>query len=222
MSAGIRDGVGGVALRQVRVFRITVEGELKDSSFLGYETGRAMCTRPAVITPRSSAKNGRAPNFFCTALKNSAPGPGTHCPTLSGGRSSRHVPCGSESTKVIQPNRVDVREQGAHPIDAPAKAASPMGLPVVHRVTPKLPIGAEVVWRYAGYEKWVEVIIEQEQLGVRPNIARIRRNEKGQIANQADALGTRAFLEPFALPEQQELRKADLLDSVRQFTASPS
>ena len=123
---------------------------------------------------------------------------------------------------MIQPNRVDVRQQGAHPIDAPAKAGSPMGLPVVHGVAPKLSLGAEVVGRHAGYETWVVVIIEQEQLGVGPNIARIRRNEKGQIANQADALGMRVFLEPFALPEQQELSEADLLDSVRQLTAGPS
>jgi hypothetical protein len=68
----------------------------------------------------------------------------------------------------------------------------------------------------------VEVIIEQEQVGVGPNIARIPGDEKRQIADQADALGTRVFPEPFALPEQQELREADLLDSVRQFTAGPS
>lgn len=221
MSAGIRDHITRVTLRQVRIFRIAVEGELKHSR-PGDTKLVAQCAHVGRDHSQVLGKKWKGAQLLLYCAEKLGARAWHPMSNFGGGRSSRHVPRGGESTKVIQPNRVDVREQGAHPIDAPAKAGSPMGLPVVHRVAPKLSIGAEVVWRYAGYEKWVEVIIEQEQLGVGPNIARIPRNKKGQIANQADALGTRAFPEPFALPEQQELREAELLDSVRQFTAGPS
>ena len=97
-----------------------------------------------------------------------------------------------------------------------------MDLPVVYGVAPELSVGAEVVRRHAGYETRVVLVIEQEQVGVGPNVARIRRNEKGQVTNQAHALGMRVFFESFALPKQQILSKADLLDLFRQLNPSPS
>src|ERR1051326_2422371 len=54
--------------------------------------------------------------------------------------------------------------------------------------------------------------VQQEKLGIGPNIARVERHEKRQIANQADASRTGVFLNSAALPEEQELRKAYLFD----------
>ena len=62
-------------------------------------------------------------------------------------------------------------------------------------------------------------IVQQEQLRVGPNVARIRGNEKGQVANQAHALRMCVFPEPFALAEQQELREAHPADLIRQFAS---
>ena len=88
-----------------------------------------------------------------------------------------------------------------------------MRLPVVDRIAPELPFGAEVVGRHTRDEARALLIIQKEELRIGPHIARVQRNEERQIADQAHAIGMRVLLEPFALAEQQELRQAYLLDS---------
>src|SRR5262249_13401404 len=50
----------------------------------------------------------------------------------------------------------------------------------------------------------------------RPNVTRVRRNEKGQVPDQVDAGGAGIFPQAFALAEQQELRESNLLDHCAQ------
>jgi hypothetical protein len=63
-----------------------------------------------VITPRSSAMNGRAPNSFSAVRKKSAPGPG---PLAGLGRrcSDWHVPGGCERSEMIEANHVHMTQQ---------------------------------------------------------------------------------------------------------------
>ena len=148
-----------------------------------------------VISPRSSAMNGSAPSSLCTALKNCG-SRARHPLAGSGGRRPRrYVPRSREPSEMIQANRVDVSQEGAHPVDAPAVAGSPKRVPVVDGIAPELPLGAEVVGWHAGDEARPVMRVQQKQLRVRPHVARVGRDEEGQIADQADALGMGMCLE---------------------------
>src|SRR4029077_5534091 len=87
-------------------------------------------------------------------------------------------------------------------------------------VAPKLPLSAEVIRRHAGNDAWPVILVQQEQLRVSPDVARIRRDKKWQVANQAYAIIVRVFLEPVALAEQQELTEANLVNPVRFFASN--
>src|SRR5262245_24611162 len=89
-----------------------------------------------------------------------------------------HVPGGCEGAEMIQSDRVHVGQQGAQSVDAPAIAGPTQRLPVIDGVTPELPLRAEVVRRHAGHEKRPVRLIEQEQIWVGPDIARVGRNEE--------------------------------------------
>src|SRR5208282_6303354 len=221
MSAGVRDRIGNIVLRQVRVFWVAVEGELEDSRSRDMNLV-AQCAHVRRDHSQVFRKKWKVAQLVLYCAEELGARTWHPLPSLRGGCSSRHMPSSGERTKVIQANCVHVRQQGAESIYAPAIAGPPVDLPVVHGVAPELSIGAEVVGRYAGYETRTVVIIQQEQFRVGPNIARVRRNEKGQVTNQAHTLCTCVFLELFALAEQDELSEAHLLDWVCQLSASPS
>ena len=84
MGTRIDHRVGGVIVRQVRVIGMPVESELEHPR-PGQVELVAQGDTSGVISPKSSAMNGRPPSSLCAALKNSAPGPGTHWPDCAVG-----------------------------------------------------------------------------------------------------------------------------------------
>ena len=130
-------------------------------------------------------------------------------------RPGRYVPRRRESSEVIQTDRVDVSQQGAQAVDAPAVAARGKRVPVIDRIAPALSLRAEVVRRHTGDDARPALGIEQEQLRVGPHVARVRRDEEGQVADQAHAFRTRVGLQARPLTGQQELSKSNLLDLAR-------
>src|SRR2546422_7785466 len=124
-------------------------------------------------------------------------------------------------SKMIETDHIHVGEQRTESIDAPAIAGLSQRLPVVDGVAPELSLGAEVIGGHAGDELWPPLFVQQEQVRVGPNVARVRRNEKGQIANQAHALSSGISTKPVTLAKQEELSKADLIDVTRQITPGP-
>src|SRR6516225_6460607 len=56
---------------------------------------------------------------------------------------------------------------------------------------------------------------------MRPDIARVGRNEKRQVTDQSDTLGTSVDLQPLGLAEHQELRKACQPDLSGKLETSP-
>src|SRR6266404_5503731 len=65
------------------------------------------------------------------------------------------------------------------------------------------------------------LVVEQEELRIGPHVARVRGDEKGQIADQTHASSAGVFLQARALAEQEELAEADLVDSSREIPACP-
>src|SRR4029079_11116887 len=70
------------------------------------------------------------------------------------------------------PIEVDELEHAAHPVDPPAVAGAGHRLPVVKRVAPELPEGAEVVRRCPGSD----LVEGEEQVGVRGVVAAFGRD----------------------------------------------
>ena len=131
------------------------------------------------------------------------------------------MPGRRESAEVIEADRVDVREQGPDAVDAKAIAARGKRVPVVDGIAPELPLGAEIVRRHAGNHARPALVVEQEKLRIGPHVARVRRDEKGQIADQTHASSAGVFLQARALAEQEELAEADLVDFSREIPARP-
>src|SRR6266498_3300180 len=104
---------------------------------------------------------------------------------------------------MIQANHVDMSQQRAQPRDAPRIAGLPESVPVVDGVAPKLSLRAEEIGRHTGNEAWPVLLVQQKQLRIGPDVARVRRNEEGQVADQAQTLAVGVCLQSLALAEQQ-------------------
>src|SRR5271168_56449 len=76
---------------------------------------------------------------------------------------SRNVPRGPEAAEVIEANHIDMIQQGAQPVDAPAISSRTKGIPVVNRIAPQLPLRAEVVGRNSGDEAGAALLVQQEE-----------------------------------------------------------
>src|SRR5215471_10568252 len=96
--------------------------------------------------------------------------------------SGGYVPGGGECAEMVQADRVHVSQQGAQAVDAPVVAGTTKRVPVIDWIAPELSLGAEVVRRHTSDEPWSVARPQQEQLRVGPHIARIRGNEKRQVA----------------------------------------
>ena len=73
---------------------------------------------------------------------------------------------------------------------------------------------AEVIGRHSADESRPALFVQQEQLRIRPHVARIGRNKEGQVADQPHTPGRGHTLSDRCLPEQQELRETNLVDLV--------
>ena len=137
MRAGVNDGVGEVVMRQMRISRIAVEGELKDARAGQIWNCRGECITSGVIIPRSSAMNGRPPNSLCTASKKSAPGPGTHCPDCAVGRS--RGTCHAAANRGSDPAGSRRRGPAGRAIGrCTSDSRSSQCIPVVNGIAPEL------------------------------------------------------------------------------------
>ena len=154
--------------------------------------GRSNWSRSAstagVIRPRSSAISGRSANRFWRAWKNAAPGPGTHSPVGRRLRLARDFPVGLEAPEVVDPDHVDLLQQGAQTVDPPGVAFGRVHVPAVERIAPELARGAEVVRRHPRHARRPAALVEEEQVRPRPDVGAVVRDEDRDVADQSDPL----------------------------------
>jgi hypothetical protein len=117
---------------------------------------------------------------------------------------------------MIEADGVDVSEQGAHPVEAPAVPVRGQRLPVIDRIAPALSRRAEIVGRYTGHHARPVLSVDKKELRVRPDVARVRGDKEREIADKSHAPGTGVALEARPLPKQQELTESNLVDLVGQ------
>src|SRR6476646_7398523 len=111
------------------------------------------------------------------------------------------MPRGRESPKVIQTNRIHMHQESAQTVDRPTIAGGPQSIPVINWIAPQLPPGAEIIRRYARDKACMTPFIKEKKFRVRPDIARVRRNEKRQISDQSHVFGVGILLELIGLAE---------------------
>ena len=85
----------------------------------------------------------------------------------------RNLPVGLKAAEMVDANDVAKAKGCAHSFDPPAIAFLRMGWPVIERVSPVLPGGAEVIWRDARYNAWVAFFVQIEQSLICPDISAV-------------------------------------------------
>ena len=120
---------------------------------------------------------------------------------------------------MIQSDDIHVCEQSVDSIYPPTIPRSAKSIPVVNGITPKLPLGAEAIWRHAGDESGTTLFIKQEQLGVCPHLAGVRRDEEWQVADQADVSSMGVLFEALCLSKQDKLGETKLIKERKNFSS---
>src|SRR5256885_11442730 len=89
-------------------------------------------------------------------------------------------------------------------------------VPSVERVPPALAGGAEVVGRYAGDHGGLAVLVEEEEIAVRPDIGAVVGHEDRQIADQRDPERRAVALQGLPVAREEELLESLLVDLAAQ------
>src|SRR5439155_19586456 len=90
-----------------------------------------------------------------------------------------YVPGGRERAEMIEADHVYVSQKRAKAVYAPTIPCPPKSVPIIDRISPELSFRTEVIGRNAGDESRPATIVEQEQLRISPDVARIGGNEEG-------------------------------------------
>ena len=121
---------------------------------------------------------------------------------------------------MIQANYVHISKESSQAVYIEAEASFTEGIPIVHRVAPKLSVFAEIVWRHPSNKSRTVLFVEQEQFGMGPYVARIGRNIERKVTDQSNSSRVCILFETLCLFEDQELGKANLIHLLRQILAS--
>src|SRR5271165_5602034 len=99
---------------------------------------------------------------------------------------------------MIQAYDVHMSKQRSQAVYAKTVGGPPKRLPIIDGIAPELSLRAEIIGRDTGNEPRPLMFIQQEQFRVGPHIARVGRNEKGQVTDQVHAPGSSIFSQAFA------------------------
>ena len=183
----------------------------------GRPSSRRSRSTGGVITPRSSAISGSAPSSLRAASKTAAPGPRRQRPARGRARACGHRPVRDEAAEVVDAGEVGQLARSSQALDPPAVAVASQRGPVVERVAPQLPGGAERVRRGTRHDAALE------EPGVGAVIGAARPDVERDVADQTDAsrrrvLAQRASTRARSAPEPRRLppgKARPVVDPVR-------
>ena len=125
---------------------------------------------------------------------------------------ARHLPVTLEAAEVVDAHHVEQGEGGAQATDPPLVARGSQRLPVVDGIPPELAGGAEVVGGDAGLHAEAPVLVQLEELAVRPDVGRVVRDVDGEVAHQRDAAIGASLLQGLELAEEVVLLDLEVRD----------
>ena len=95
-------------------------------------------------------------------------------------------PVGLEAAEVVEADDVVEELGAADAVDPPGEARLLEDVPLVEGIAPALAGLREIVGRDTGNADGQEVLVELEELGVRPDVGAVVVDEDGDVANEAD------------------------------------
>src|SRR5690606_15802505 len=96
--------------------------------------------------------------------------------------------------------------------DPPRKTLLRMAVPAIERIAPELSGRTEVVGWHACDHPGAQVLVEVEQLRMRPDVRAVHRDEDRQVADDAHLPLVGMALEAGPLPERDPLHEAPEVD----------
>ena len=106
---------------------------------------------------------------------------------------------------MVDPRHVDELERPPEALDPPVVSGGAVDGPLVQRVAPELAGRREVIRRHARHELRPALLVQLEQVGVRPDVGRITGHEDRRVAEQLDAEPPGVLAEVVPLAEKEEL-----------------
>ena len=113
---------------------------------------------------------------------------------------------------MIEADQIHRLERVPQTRDPPRVTVFSHALPVVQRVAPQLAGVRKIVRRHARDHRRVALLVQQEELGVGPDLGRIAGDKDRHVAEDADPHLARPIVERRPLPEEEELAELDKVD----------
>ena len=112
-------------------------------------------------------------------------GAGAPFAVFRGGLAIRHSPIACKAPEVVYADNVIHLARAVYTAYPPAEAVRLHFIPIVQRIAPELAFGAEVVRRHPGYFYRQVLLVQLEELGLRPHVSGIHGNVYGYVAYYA-------------------------------------
>ena len=220
VSAGIDHDVAVIVVRQIDVLRVAAKAKLQDAHAgkteivaQGFDVGRDHAKVFGNYRQLAQRVSDGREQFPSRRLNPAA--------ALRGLVAAGNFPAGGKPAKVIDARDVKRAQRRAHPLDPPLESVAPHAVPVVKRISPKLPGGAEVIGRHAGHHDRTAVVVQLELIRIGPNVRRIVGHKNRNVADQLDAASLAVSFERKPLPEEKKLIKLLRLDLLAEFLRGP-
>src|SRR5690606_21773436 len=108
-------------------------------------------------------------------------------PLFRRGRFSWDFPVAMKGDEVVEPERVESRKGMLQTSDPPRVPGFFEDRPPIQRISPELPIFAEVVRGDPSQESAAALFIQKEDVTILPDVCAIVRDEHGNVAEQFDS-----------------------------------
>ena len=215
VGAGVADAVGRVGVGEVAAGVAGVEGEFQH-----------LHARPAGVVQQLRHLRRGIAQILRDELQLGEPAvepvdqihAGTCDPVtvFGGGLAVGHRPVAGKAAEMVDADHVIELACAVDAAYPPAEAVLPHGVPVIQGVAPQLAVGGEVVRRDAGHRLGHQLLVQLEELRLRPHVGGIQRHIDGQVADDADALLVDIVPQKLPLGEEQELQVGEELHIVGQ------
>src|SRR6185312_11191919 len=185
VSTGVDDSVGDVAMREIGVAAALCEAELQDPHAWHAEVFAQLVDFRSDEAEVFGDEGQVSEDLFeaieeCLARSFDPM-------TVHGGRLvSGDGPEGFEAAEVVEADEVVERERTTDARDPPVEAAFFKQAPLVKRVAPALAGCGEVIRRDAGDTGGLTLVVELEDLGVRPDVGGVVADEDGDVTEDFD------------------------------------
>ena len=208
MRAGVADEVGLKIKGQIGVFRtLIIKGKLQNLHARKIESVAQLRHFGRHKTQIFGPNRQMAQFMFQRVEKRIA---GAFGPSAVDGSflAMGDLPIGFKSTEMVDANDINVLGEQFEPLYPPVKARSFQMFPIVNRIAPQLPRGAEVIRRHASHQLGFHRFGDQFKVRrIGPDIDAVKGDIKRNVPHDSDATLVSIITQNAPLPEKGELHE---------------